>query len=83
MSNSVELRVYQVIAEQLTRSIEEITFDKTFEQVGADSLDRVEMVMKVEELFDVELDDDQLEKLSTVGDFAQYVATMVAQTKSA
>ncbi len=78
MSGSVELRIYQIVADQLTRPVTEVTPDKSFESVGADSLDRVEIVMKVEEVFDVELDDDELEKLKTIGDFARYVAARVA-----
>lgn len=77
MNESVEARVYQVFADQLTRDIVEIAPEKTFEAIGADSLDRVEIVMKVEEIFDVELDDDELEKLTTVGELARYVSAAV------
>ncbi|KKT01839.1 MAG: Acyl carrier protein [candidate division TM6 bacterium GW2011_GWF2_43_17] len=73
MSGSVEERIYAIVAEQLTRAASEIGPDMTFEAIGADSLDRVEIVMKIEEVFDVELDDDELEKLATVGDFARYI----------
>ncbi len=82
MSGSVEERVISIVAEQLTRPVSEVVPGVTFELIGADSLDRVEIVMKVEEVFDVELDDDELEKLATVGDFARYVATRVEAKQS-
>ncbi len=83
MEKTVKEQVVGVIAEQLTRPAEELSLDATFEAVGADSLDRVEIVMKVEELFDVELNDDTLETLPTIGAFAEYVSGVVASSNRA
>ena len=67
-------QVIAVIAEQLGMDVDEVTMEKSIvEDLGADSLDVVELVMAFEEEFDVEIPDEDAEKLSTVGDAIKYV----------
>ena len=53
---------------------DDITMDTSFtEDIGADSLDLVELVMALEQEFDIEIDDDQVENIKTVGDAVRYI----------
>ncbi len=71
---SVEKRVREIIAEQLVRDVSEVTPDKTFiDDLGADSLDIVEMVMEMEEEFEIEIPDEDAEKIRTVQDAINYI----------
>ena len=73
MSN-VEERVKKLICEQLGVKEEEVGSDASFvEDLGADSLDTVELVMALEEEFETEIPDEEAEKLQTVGDVAKYI----------
>jgi len=66
MSNIVE-RVKKIIAEQLGVSIDQVTNEASFvEDLGADSLDTVELVMALEEEFETEIPDEEAEKITTV-----------------
>lgn len=66
--------VKEVVVEQLNVSPEEIKEDSKFvEDLGADSLDVVELVMALEEKFDIEIPDADAEKIATVGDAIKYV----------
>lgn len=65
---SLERRVQEIIVEQLGVSAEEAVPEASFiEDLGADSLDIVELVMAMEEEFDVEIPDEDAEKLQTIG----------------
>ena len=67
-------RVSEIIGEQLGVSAEEIKPEASFiDDLGADSLDIVELVMAMEEAFDIEIPDDDAEKLKTIGDAMAYV----------
>ena len=68
-------RVKEVIGEQLgIDDIETITMETTFiEDLGADSLDIVELIMALEEEFDMEIPDADAEKVVTVGDVVEYI----------
>ncbi|MBW3625047.1 MAG: acyl carrier protein [Armatimonadetes bacterium] len=67
-------RVKKVVAEQLQVDPEQITPEASFiEDLGADSLDVVELVMALEEEFDVEIPDEDAEKLGTVGAAVDYI----------
>ncbi len=73
---SVESKVKEIIAEQLGISEDEITLDSSFvEDLGADSLDIVEVVMAVEEEFELEMPDCDAEQLETVHDLVEYIVT--------
>ena len=66
--------VNEVVAEQLSVSPQEIKEESKFvEDLGADSLDVVELVMALEEKFDIEIPDEDAEKIATVGDAIKYV----------
>jgi len=65
--SSVEERVKKIVAEQLSTSEDQITSESSFvDDLGADSLDTVELVMALEEEFDLEIPDDEAEKITTV-----------------
>jgi acyl carrier protein len=73
---SVEQKVKSIIAEQLGVGEEEIKPASSFiEDLGADSLDIVELVMAMEEEFEVEIPDEEAEHIKTVGDAINYVNT--------
>jgi acyl carrier protein len=73
---SVENRVKSIIADQLGISEEQIKPESKFiEDLGADSLDIVELIMAMEEEFQTEIPDEEAEKIRTVGDAIGYVQT--------
>ena len=73
---SVEQRVREIVAEQLERDVKEVTNTASLiDDLGADSLDVVELVMKMEEEFGIEIPDEEAEKIKTVNDVIQYIAT--------
>src|SRR5262245_29550394 len=71
---SVEERVKQIIVEELGVDESEVTPNAHFiEDLGADSLDTVELVRRFEEEFDIEIPDDQAEKITSVRDAIDYI----------
>ncbi|MGI9239184.1 MAG: acyl carrier protein [Verrucomicrobiales bacterium] len=71
---SIEEKVKDIIVEQLSVNAEQVNPDAKFiEDLGADSLDTVELVMAFEEEFSIEVPDEEAEKLQTVGDVIRYV----------
>jgi acyl carrier protein len=71
---SIEEKVKDIIVEQLGVNPEQVTPQAKFiEDLGADSLDTVELVMAFEEEFNVEVPDEEAEKLQTVGDVVKYI----------
>ena len=71
---SVDERVKGIVAEQLGIGIDEINNESSFiDDLGADSLDTVELVMALEEEFDVEISDEQAENISTVQSAIDYI----------
>jgi acyl carrier protein len=74
ISMSVEERVKSIIVEQLGVDAEEVSPDASFvEDLGADSLDTVELIMAFEEEFGVEISDDEAEKIRKVRDAVDYI----------
>ena len=70
----LENRVSEIIIEQLGVSRDELVAKASFiDDLGADSLDIVELVMAMEEEFDIEIPDDDAEKIQTIGDAVSYV----------
>ncbi|KAB2640213.1 MAG: acyl carrier protein [Verrucomicrobia bacterium] len=71
---SIEARVKDIIVDQLGVSADQVTTEAKFvEDLGADSLDTVELVMAFEEEFDIEVPDEEAEKLQSVGDVITYI----------
>jgi len=76
MSASVDERVRTIICDQLAVEPEKVTPTASFiDDLGADSLDIVELVMTMEEEFDLDIPDEDAEKMKTVGDVVKYVAS--------
>ena len=75
-TGNVEQKVKSIIAEQLGVSEDEIKTTSSFiEDLGADSLDIVELVMAMEEEFEVEIPDEEAENIKTVADAVNYINT--------
>ena len=71
---TVTERVYEIVATQLGVSKEQITPETHFvNDLGADSLDQVELVMELEEEFDIDVADEDVERLKTLGDLIRYI----------
>lgn len=76
----IEKVIKRIIAEQLGMDVEEIRNDLSYvDDLGADSLDIVELIMSLEEEFEVEVPDEDAEKLLTVQDTLDYVQQKIAQ----
>tara|TARA_B100001167_G_scaffold92200_1_gene55935 strand:- start:830 stop:1072 length:243 start_codon:yes stop_codon:yes gene_type:complete len=74
MSESIEARVREIIVNELGVELEKVTDDASFvEDLGADSLDTVELVMAFEEEFGLDIPDEEAEKMRTVGDAVRYL----------
>ncbi|CAG0944963.1 MAG: acyl carrier protein [Gammaproteobacteria bacterium] len=72
--SSIAEQVKSIVAEQLGVKEEEVTNDASFvEDLGADSLDTVELVMALEEEFDTEIPDEEAEKITTVQEAIDYI----------
>jgi acyl carrier protein len=71
---SVEDKIKKIIAEKLSVDLDEIVAEASFiDDLGADSLDLVELIMSMEEEFDIEISDEKAEELVTVKDAIDYV----------
>ena len=71
---SIEQRIKDIVVEQLGVNADQVTSEAKFiEDLGADSLDTVELVMALEEEFGSEIPDEEAEKLTTVGDVVRYI----------
>lgn len=71
---SIEDRVKDIIVDQLGVNADQVTLEAKFiEDLGADSLDTVELVMAFEEEFEIEVPDEEAEKLQSVGDVVTFI----------
>ena len=74
MASEIQKRVKAIITEQLGVDEKEVTQTASFiDDLGADSLDTVELVMALEEEFDIEISDEDAEKIITVNDAVDYI----------
>ncbi|MCA1030039.1 acyl carrier protein [Bacillus timonensis] len=71
-------RVTKIIVDRLGVDESEVKLESSFkDDLGADSLDVVELVMELEDEFDMEISDDEAEKISTVGDAVNYISSQL------
>ena len=71
-------RIRKIIVDQLGVDESQVTIDSSFvDDLGADSLDRVELIMALESEFDIEIPDEDAEKITTVNDAVQYVTNNI------
>ena len=76
---SIESKVQEIIVEQLGVDAGKVNPEASFvDDLGADSLDVVELVMAIEESFDIEIPDEAIETMRTIGDVETYVAQNAA-----
>ncbi|MDD4343100.1 MAG: acyl carrier protein [Eubacteriales bacterium] len=71
-------KVKEIVSEQLNVEKEDIKLETTFEDLEADSLDVVELIMKLEEEFDIEIPDEDAEKIRVVGSAVEYIKEKLA-----
>lgn len=81
--SSIEERVKKIVIEQLGVKEESVTPDASFvDDLGADSLDTVELVMALEEEFEAEIPDEDAEKIGTVQDAINYISERAKEAQS-
>jgi len=72
-----ETIVLNVIAEQLGLSVDTLNADASFDDLGADSLDLFQIISALEESFDMEFENDDAEKIKTIGDAITYIKSVM------
>ena len=73
-------KIEDIIVEQLDVEEDAVTMEASItEDLGADSLDVVDLVMSIEESFDVEIPDEEVENIKTVGDIVKYIENKVEE----
>ena len=78
---SVEEKVRHIVCEHLDRRSEEVTMEAKFiDDLGADSLDQTELLMRLEEEFDIGEIDDEANQIETVGDAVRYIETKLKES---
>ncbi len=79
MANDLSDRIQSIVADQLGVEPADVTKDASIlDDLGADSLDVVELVMTLEEVFDIEVPDDVVEEMRTIGDVQRFVESHVS-----
>lgn len=74
MAEAIEARVIEIICEQLNTKPEDVRLEASFiDDLGADSLDIVELVMAMEDAFSMDIPDEEAEKIQTVKDAIEYI----------
>ena len=70
-------KLQEIIVDVLNVGAEDITMDTTFVDLGADSLDIFQIIMGIEEAFDIEIDNEEAEKIVTVGDAVEQIKNAI------
>lgn len=70
---SIEGRVKEIISNQFKKDISQLSASSTFNDLGADSLDTVEVIMAVEDAFGISISDDDAQKMQNLGDIVKYI----------
>ena len=82
MGTNVKDRVIEIVCEQMGQSKDKVSLETSFiNDLGADSLDTVELVMELEDEFDLSIPDESAEKIKTVGDAVMYIEEAVTKKK--
>ena len=82
MGTNVKDRVIEIVCEQMGQSKDKVSLETSFiNDLGADSLDTVELVMELEDEFDLSIPDESAEKIKTVGDAVTYIEEAVTKKK--
>ncbi len=76
---SVEERVIKIVVDNLGVNADQVNRSTAFDQLGADSLDIVELVMELEEEFEISIPEDQAEKIKTVGEAVEHIEKELAK----
>ena len=83
MGTSVRDRVIEIVCEQMGQPKDKVSEETSFiNDLGADSLDTVELVMELEDEFDLSIPDEEAEKIKTVGDAIKHIQAAVDQKDS-
>lgn len=78
MADEIFVKVKKIIVEQLSVDESEVVLEAMFiDDLGADSLDIVELIMALEEEFDIEIPDSNAEKIATVGNAVDYIKSVI------
>ncbi|WP_339045945.1 acyl carrier protein [Candidatus Mesenet endosymbiont of Agriotes lineatus] len=72
-NESIESRVKEIISNQFKKDISQLSTSSTFNDLGADSLDTVEVIMAVEDAFSISISDDDAQKMQNLGDIVKYI----------
>ena len=81
--SSIEERVRKIVVEQLGVTEDQVTLEASFvDDLGADSLDTVELVMELEEEFEIDIPDDAAAKIQTVGEAVEFIETAESSSSS-
>jgi acyl carrier protein len=81
--DSVEAKVCEIIAQQKRIPAEKVSVDSSFEELGLDSLDAVNILFELEGAFDIEISDDKAREIKNVRQMVEGVKTLIAQKESA
>ena len=79
MNMELAERVRKVIAKQMRIPVENVTIDSTFEELGMDSLDGVNLLFEVEEEFDISIDDDESRSIKSVREMVNGIELLLAR----
>ena len=80
---SIAIRVLEIIAKQKRIPPEQVTIDSTFQELGLDSLDAVNILFELEGAFDISISDDQARQIKSVRQMVDGVNALVAEKKTA
>ena len=81
--DDVEAKVLEIIAQQKRVPVEQVTIDSSFEQLGMDSLDAVNILFELEGAFDINIPDEKAREIKSVREMVDGVKSLVAEKKSA
>jgi acyl carrier protein len=81
--DDVQAKVFEIIAQQKRLPVEQVTIDSTFQELGMDSLDAVNILFELEGAFDISIPDEKAREIRSVREMVEGVRALVAEKKSA